>query len=148
QRAMSNFAAAGSTHKPNFADAERREIVVQHEALGSFGGIEHLDALFVVFRSKSRSDQRLSFSARKQGRAVRARENADFDLDLADLIELASIGTLAILQHLIAKNALHQTLEEFLGNRLLLFGKRFYRFVLRGLDAGVTFELLVLLRVH
>ncbi len=112
---MTNFAPSGTTHKPNFADAEGREVVVQHEALGSFARLEHLHALLIFLRAKSRRNQRLRFSARKQGRAVRARENADFDVDRADLVEAAAIGTLAILQHLIAEDPFLQTLEEFAG---------------------------------
>ena len=81
--------------KPDFADAERREIVVQHEALGGFRGIQQLDALLVVLGAERRGDQRLRFAAREQRRSVRARQHADFALDLADLVELAAIRTAA-----------------------------------------------------
>ena len=75
---MSDFAAARAAHEPYFADAEGREIVVQHEALGGLAGIQHLDALLVFLGAERDGDQGLRFAAREQRRAVRAGQHADF----------------------------------------------------------------------
>ena len=83
QRAVADFAAARAAHEADFADAERREVVVQHEALGGFAGLQQLDALLVVLGAQRDRHQRLRFAAREQRRAVRARQHAGFDGDLA-----------------------------------------------------------------
>src|ERR1700733_4078329 len=65
QCAMSDFAASGSTHESNLAYAEGREVVMQHEALGGLGEIEHLDALFVVLGAERYGYQGLRFASGK-----------------------------------------------------------------------------------
>ena len=85
---------------------------MQHEALGRLARIEQLDALLVVLGAERDGHQRLRFAARKQRRAVRARQHAHFAGDLADFVERAAIRTAVRLQHLVAEDALLQAVEN------------------------------------
>ena len=78
---MADFAAARPAHKPNLANAERRKVIVQHEALERFAGLQQLDALFIVLGAQRDRHQRLRFAARKERGTVRARQNARFTPD-------------------------------------------------------------------
>ena len=92
QSAVADLAASGAAQECNFANRERREVVVQHEALLGFA-FEGLQALHVVAGAQRGGDQRLGFAAGEDGRTVGARQHADFDPDIADLVELAAVGT-------------------------------------------------------
>ncbi len=148
QRPVSDFTPPRAAHEAHFAHAERREIVVQHEALRRFRSVQQLNPLLVVLRAERRRHQRLRLAAREQRRTVRARQHAHFALDLADLVELAAIRTPLRLQHLIAEDAFLQRVEQLLAFRLLLFRQRLDGLLLGRVDARVAFQLLVLLRVH
>ena len=111
QCAVADFAPAGAAHEADFADAERREVVVQHEALRRLGDVEHLDPLRVFLRAERGGDQRLRFAAREQRRTVRPRQHADFDRDRSNLIERAAIRTAAFVQHLVAEDPFLQAVE-------------------------------------
>ena len=76
QCAVADFAAARAAHEADFADAERREVVVQHEALGGLARLQQFDALLVVLGAERGGDQRLRFAAREERRAVGARQHA------------------------------------------------------------------------
>ena len=78
QRAVPDFAAARAAHEAHFAHAERREVVVQHEALRCFRRVQQFNALFVVLGAERRRHQRLRFAAREQRRTVGARQHAHF----------------------------------------------------------------------
>ena len=71
QGAVADFAAAGAAHEADFADAERREVVVQHEALAGLARLQQFDALLVVLGAERDRHQRLRFAAGEQ-RASRA----------------------------------------------------------------------------
>ena len=149
ERAVADFAASGATHEADFADAERRKVVVQHEALGGrFAGLQQLDALLVVLGAEGDGDQRLRLAAREQGRAVGAGQQAGFDRDGADLVERAAIGTAALVEHLVAEDLLLEQVEDLARFGALLFGQRFDRALLDFGDLGVAFELGILLRVE
>ena len=77
---------------------------MQHEALLRFA-FEHLQSLHVVAGAESGGHQGLSFAAGEDCRSVGARQNADFDPDIANLIEVAAIGTALLFDHLFAENA-------------------------------------------
>ena len=66
---------------------------------------KQLNALLIVLGAERGGDQGLGFSAGEQRGAVRARQHADFDVDLADLVEFAAVGTAAVLEHLFAEDA-------------------------------------------
>ena len=149
QSAVADFAPARAAHEADFAHAERREIVVQHEALEGFARLQQLDALLVVLGAERDRNQRLRFAAREQGRTVGARQNARFDPDLADFVECAAIGTAVVLQHLIAEDALLEGFEALARFVLLLFGQRFDdRFFVQRVTRRVAFELGVFLRIE
>ena len=72
QRAVTDLAAARAGEAADFADRERREVVVQHEALVELAG-DVLDLLLVVGGAERAGDQRLRLAAREDDRAVDAR---------------------------------------------------------------------------
>ncbi len=122
---------------------------MEHEALGSFGEIEHFNALLVVFGAERGGDQGLRFAAREDSRSVGAGKNADFAGNGANLIEGTAIGTAVLLQHLVAEDALFQMLEDFCGFGLLrLFGIEREGLLLGLIDAAVAFELAVLFSIE
>ena len=140
KRAVADFAPARAAHEADFADAERREVVVQHEALGGLAGLQQLDALLVVLGAERDRDQRLRFAAREQRRTVGARQHADFDGDLADLVECAAIRTAALLQHLVAEDALFESVESILAaSTFCSSGQRFDHLLLDRMRRASSF---------
>src|SRR5215467_7339401 len=111
---MPDFAAARTRHAPDLANRERREVVVEHEALPRLA-FERLDLLGVVVGAERAGDERLCFTAGEDRRSVRAREDAGFDPDRPDLVELAAVEADAVRQHLFAKDFLLELLENRLG---------------------------------
>ena len=104
---MTDLAATGSAQEGDFAHREWREIVVQHEALLGFA-FEGLEPLHVIGGAQRGRDQRLGFAASEDRGAVSAWQHADFDPDIANLIELAAVGATLLLDHLLAEDALAQ----------------------------------------
>ena len=84
----------------NFSNGKRREVIVQHEALFGFA-FEGLEALHVVAGAQGGGDQGLSFAAGEDGRAVGAGQDADFDPDIADLVEGAAIRATLLVDDLL-----------------------------------------------
>jgi hypothetical protein len=113
-------------HASGFAHAERREVVVQHEA--PLLALVALQPLAVVHGAQRRRHQRLRLAARKQRRSVRARQHAGLDRDGPNLVERAPVGPDALLRHLLAEDPLAQ---QFVIVRQLLLG--------RGSSAGSSF---------
>ncbi len=107
---VADFAAAGAGHTSDFTDAVRREVVVEHEAalLLALVGFEPLG---VVAGAEGRGDERLGFAAGEQGGAVGAGQDADLDVDLADLVEGAAIRADAIVEDLVAEDVFADQLE-------------------------------------
>ena len=148
QRTVTDFTTARAAHETDFTDAERREIVVQHEALEVFASFEQLNALFVVLSAERDRDQRLGFAAREERRTMGAGQHAGFAPDVANFVELAAIGTAMRVQHLIAENAFLEVLEDFVGFRLLLFGHIGNGQIVRFVNTGVAIELGIFLRIQ
>ncbi len=92
QGAVADLATAGAAQERHFAHRERREVVVQHEALLGFA-FEGFQPLHVLAGAERGGDQRLGFAAGEDRRTVRARQHADLDPDVADLVELAAVRT-------------------------------------------------------
>ncbi len=105
QLAVTNFATARTADAAHFADGPAREIVVQHEPPELFAG-QLVEALFVAARAERRGHDRLGFTAREQGGAVRARQDADFDRDGADFVQGAAVHARLGLDDLLAHDAL------------------------------------------
>ena len=80
QLAVADFAALRRTDKAGLADAERREVVVQHERLFALA-FDRVDDLRIAARAQRRDDNRLGLATREQRRTVRTRQNADLHVD-------------------------------------------------------------------
>src|SRR6185437_2105983 len=142
---MPNLAAAGAAHEPYFSHTERREIVVQHEALGGFAQVEHFDPLLVILGAKRGRDQSLRFTAREDGGAVRARQNPYFAGDGANLIERPAIRAATIFQHLVTEDPLLKIIESFPRFCLVgLFSEQGKSFLLRLIHPAIAIDLTVL----
>src|SRR5438270_11687387 len=122
---------------------------MQHEAL--FGlAFKALDALLVVCSAKRGGHQCLGLAASEYRGAVGARQYANFNIDVADLIEGARIRPLALVRYLLAEDALAQGLviARELGQRLfIIFRDRVFVFGLERLDLGVALGIGLLLGV-
>ena len=92
---------------------------MEHEALPRLA-VDGLDLLLVVGGAERRGDERLGLAAGEQAGAVGARQHADLDRDVADLVELAAVEALAALEDLVAQDLLLQVLEDRLRVGLLL----------------------------
>src|SRR5262249_25173614 len=70
--AVSDLAATGSAHRLNLAEAEGREVVVQHEALEDVLREQKIEALDIFLGAKGERGQRLRFAAGKERGTVNA----------------------------------------------------------------------------
>src|SRR5256885_10729954 len=104
KRTVADFAATRAAQELYFADAERREVVVQHEALKLVLLEEQVEPLHVFLGAQGQSGKRLGFAARKESGTVDSGKQADFTGDQANLIEGAAIGTAAGVENIIAKD--------------------------------------------
>ncbi len=150
QCAVAHFAAANAGHAAGFADAERREVVMQHEVLALLAFIA-FQALTVVSRAQGSGDQSLRFAARKQCRTVRAGQNARLDADGANLVEGAAVRADAVFGDLLAEDALTEVLvvgSELLLGRRIISGQFGRELVLDLLDQRVAFGFAVGLSVE
>ena len=82
QVAVADLAPAGAAHRLVLAGAVGRHVVVVDVALLGLGA-DRVDPLDVRGRPERRDGQRLGLAAGEQARAVRPREEADFDGDRA-----------------------------------------------------------------
>ncbi len=111
---MAHFAAARPAHELHFTDRERREVVVQHEALVVLA-VHVLDLLLVVGRAERAGDKCLRLAAGEDHRAVRAGQHTRLGPDGPDLVELPAIEAHPALEDLVAQHFLFQALEDGLG---------------------------------
>ena len=97
--AVADLAATGA-EPAGLPDRERREVVVQHEALLAVDvGLERVqDAQLVVGGAERGHRQRLRFPPREQRRAVRPRQHVDFAGDVADVVRRSAVGAHAMIQ--------------------------------------------------
>ncbi len=108
---MADFAAAGRTHAAGLADRIGREIVVQHEGL-LVGPLQRVDELLVIAGAERRDGQSLRLAAGEQSAAMRARQNADFRLDLADRLQIAAVDADALVEDVAADDRAFELLEH------------------------------------
>ena len=92
---MADLAAARAADRPDLADRERREVVVEHELLAVLVH-EPVDPLLVAAGAQDGGDQRLRLAALEEGRAVRPRQEADLALDRPQVLRAAAVGPLAV----------------------------------------------------
>ncbi len=117
---MADLAPAGAAHAARLAHRERREVVVEHEALLA-GAFERVDELLVLARAQRRDHQRLRLAAREQRRAVRARQHVHLRQDGAHGLQIAPVDALARLDDVVAHDLALQRLERA-GEQNLLAG--------------------------
>ena len=121
--AVADLAPAGAAHAPRLAHRERREVVVEHEALFA-GALERVDELLVLAGAEGRNDKRLRLAAREQRRAVRARQHVHLRQDGAHGLQVAPVDALARLDDVVANDLALQRLERA-GKQNLLAGITF-----------------------
>ena len=109
--AVADLAPAGAAHASRLAHRERREVVVQHEALFA-GAFERVDELLVLAGAERRHDERLRLAAREQRRAVRARQHVHLRQDGAHGLQVAPVDALAGLDDVAAHDVALQRLER------------------------------------
>src|SRR5258708_36277815 len=95
QSAVADFAAAGAAEEFYFADAERREVVVEHKAVELILLEEQVEALHVFLGAECQRGKGVRFAAGEERRAVDAREQAKLATDVANRRGSAAIGTAA-----------------------------------------------------
>ena len=121
QRSVPDFASARTAQEFHFAHRERREVVVQHEALERLFLEQQIEALHVFLRAECCRSQRLRFAASEQRRTVHSRQHAHFARNLANLVERAPIRTPVPNQHVVAENPFAQPLERAMRQLPLVF---------------------------
>ncbi len=117
--AVTDFAAARAAQELHFADAERREVVVQQEALELVLLEEQIQALHVFLGAERQRCERLRLAAGEQRGTVHAWQQADFAGDFANFVERAAIRTAAGIQDVVAENLFAKPLKRALGERAL-----------------------------
>src|SRR5438093_4731927 len=87
---MTDLTALRRADATRFAGGVRREVVVEHEALGVFA-LERVDDLLVLARAERGSDDRLRLAAGEEHRAVHARQQRRADRDRANGARVATV---------------------------------------------------------
>ena len=111
QDAVADLAPAGAAQELDLAHRERREVVVEHELLVGLL-LVLLDELRVAAGAQRDRGQRLGLAAGEQRRAVRARQRADLDRDVADLVERAAVEAAALVEDGAAQDLLLEALRS------------------------------------
>src|SRR5882724_8760876 len=132
ESAVTDFTTACAAHEANFANRKRREIVVEEEAFLGFA-LEAFQALLVVGGAESGCDQGLGFAACEDGAAVGSRQDAGFDPDVANLVELAAVWTTSGYGNVFA--------EDFLQQEFVVVGELFQASFVVFCDGGLQFLL-------
>jgi len=116
---MTDLAPLRRTDAAGLADAERREVVVQHERFAVLAA-DGVHKLRVAARPQCRDHHGLGLATGEQGRAMRARQEADHRLDRADLVELAAVDAAAVLEDRAANDVGFDLLDHLAGGHLRL----------------------------
>src|ERR1700722_14748335 len=120
QVAVTDLAPFRRAHHAGFADAERREIVVQHERLFLLAH-QAVDDLRIPPGSQRRHDQSLSLATGKQRRTVSSREYAGADIDGAHRLGVAAVDARLTIENFAA----HQSIFQIGKLGAHLFGSEF-----------------------
>ena len=116
---MANFAAARCTETANFANRIGREVIVQHE-IGVGQTVQAIDHLLAIARAQCGGADCLRFTAGKQRRTVRTRQETDHAFNRADLRGGTAIDTAAIFQDCAANDFRFQLFHDLVGGHLRL----------------------------
>src|SRR5690606_599124 len=103
QRPVSDLTPCGTTHRLDFPRAERREVVVQHEALPGFT-CQAINFLLIRGGTQGAGNNSLSLSALKQCRTMCSRQHAGFAHDRSNRLKIASVDTFARVEYHVAYN--------------------------------------------
>src|SRR4029077_7524204 len=91
--AVADFAAAGAAKEFYFADAERREVVVQHEAIELVLLEEQVEALHVFLGAEGQSGKSLRFAASEERGTMHAGKQPHFAGNMTNLVEGTAVRT-------------------------------------------------------
>ena len=116
---MADFAAARATEATGLTDAERREIVMQKEALRIFAATIGVDHLRFFDRRERRKRHRLGFAALENRRTVGAREHTDFAGDLAQIVVAAAVDALLLVENIAPERLLLDVIERLVDRELV-----------------------------
>ena len=105
--AVADLAPLRRAHHAGLADAERREVVVQHERLFALAG-QAVDDLRIAPGAERRDHQRLRLAAGEERRAVGSRQHAGADRDRTDGFGVAAVDARMPLEDALA----HQPILE------------------------------------
>src|SRR5204862_6491456 len=105
QVAVPDLAPARPAHRLVLAGRIRGHVVVVEVALLGLGA-DRVDALNVRGRAERRDGQRLGLTAGEQPRAVRTRQQADFDRNRPDVVEPAAVHPNTLVEHQLANGLL------------------------------------------
>src|SRR5205823_14382603 len=97
---------------PRLADREGRKVVMVHVALELVGQGEAVQLLLVGHRAEGGDGQRLGLAASEESGAVRSRQDANLDRDLAHVLETPAVHTDAVLDHALAHPVLDRLRSE------------------------------------
>jgi hypothetical protein len=118
--AVADLATAGAAEELHLAHRERREVVVEHEALAVLLLLHGVDDLRVLGGAEGGGHEGLRLAAGEEGRPVRAREDTHLARDLPDLVEPASVEAVAVLEDLALQQLLAQRVVDGREGGLLL----------------------------
>ena len=122
ERAVADVAPLRAAHEARLPDRVGREVVVVHVAALVLER-EVVDPLPLLGRAERAEGHDLRLPAREEGRAVRARRDADLGLDRADLLRAAPVGAPLVDRDLLADEVLvdrlGSALHVLLGDRVL-----------------------------
>ncbi|MNB88788.1 hypothetical protein D3C75_358080 [compost metagenome] len=145
QTTVTDFTTLGAAHHAGLADAVRREVVVQHEAVGTVAS-QLVDVLGVTLGTQGRNHDRLSLTTGEQGGAVSARQDAGADGQGTDHFRIATIDARLATDHTATDDAAFQAVELFADLLGIFFhagGDDLLNHTgLDGTDGGVTHGLL------
>ena len=117
QHAVADLAPSGPAVGLALADAVAGEVVVQVELLAVFL-FQAIDDLGVLDGAQGGGDQGLGLAAGEEAAAVGRGQDADLDVEGADLVELAAVQAHTLLEDGVAEEGLLQLVEA--GHQLLL----------------------------
>ena len=120
QFAVADFAPARRADASGFADRERRKIVMQQEQF-LVGALQRVDPLFVFAGAERGHDKRLGLAARKQRRAVGARQHADLGHDRTHGLDVAAVDAIAGVEDIPAYDLGFEILEHAGDLKLRIF---------------------------
>ena len=122
---MADLAAVLTTKAAGFADAEGREIVVKHEALGVWAAAVGIDHLGFFGRSEGRDAESLGFATGKERAAVRAGKEPDFAGERTQIVESTAVAAFLAIKNAHAEGFFLEVIER-LGDLEFRSGREFF----------------------